>query len=322
MFLARPVVRPSLAIAGGVIGIVAISGVAGIAIVVAVLLSGLVLNYLFACRAVNTVGLNVVLPPVGVVGEQMNWSVRVAGGAGEPLFVGADAQQRVAVYEGQAATLPVVLDRRGVYGVARLRAVSAGPLSLPLHAARFVNIDLAIPICVTPARIANQLLLDLLMRELVGEDGEGDRRGRSLGEPHHLRAYQPGDPARLVHWPASARSGALVIREPERMGATNSICIVIDHLDGSKRGERMLSEAAWLCDRLVEHHVIVHLVTFAESQRSERVTSTRRIDWLLAEADVWRGTQHNELPGMAHLRVVDGCWELDGNVLAPAGVLS
>jgi uncharacterized protein (DUF58 family) len=30
-----------------------------------------------------------------------------------------------------------------------------------------------------------------------------------------LRAYQPGDPPRLVHWPATARQGALQVRVPE-----------------------------------------------------------------------------------------------------------
>jgi hypothetical protein len=42
-----------------------------------------------------------------------------------------------------------------------------------------------------------------------------------------VRPYVPGDPARLVHWPTSARRGELVVREHEPPPAVG-IAIVVD----------------------------------------------------------------------------------------------
>ncbi len=41
------------------------------------------------------------------------------------------------------------------------------------------------------------------------------RDGR-FGEPRGVRPYEPGDPRRSVHWPASAHRGELMVREAER----------------------------------------------------------------------------------------------------------
>jgi uncharacterized protein (DUF58 family) len=42
-----------------------------------------------------------------------------------------------------------------------------------------------------------------------------------------LRAYQPGDPPRLVHWPATARQGSLQVRVPEPT-TTLQVSLVLD----------------------------------------------------------------------------------------------
>jgi uncharacterized protein (DUF58 family) len=42
-----------------------------------------------------------------------------------------------------------------------------------------------------------------------------------------VRPYEPGDPARLVHWPSSARAGDLVVRELEPP-AVAGLAIVLD----------------------------------------------------------------------------------------------
>jgi uncharacterized protein (DUF58 family) len=327
------VIRPSLAIAVAAVGFVALSGAAGLSAVAAVLLVALILNFVAAAVSVRSTRLSAILPPTGIVGERMNWSVVVGSPSHGPVFVGADAKQRVPAEVGTTATIPVVLDRRGVYGVARLRAVSPGPLSLPLHAARFVDIDLVSPICVAPRRVANEDLLDAVLRSSVAGDGDFDRRGPSHGDPHHLRAYQPGDPARLVHWPVSARLGGLVVREPERVGGVQSVVVIVDFLDGSHRGELMLSETAWLCERLIETGLSVKLVTWNEGARASRVRSVRELDWALADADTWNGerwadesardsgsvTRFGHVPTV---RVFDGRWTIDTSQIGPAGARS
>ncbi len=42
------------------------------------------------------------------------------------------------------------------------------------------------------------------------------RRPAESGEPRGVRPYQPGDARRSVHWPASAHTGTLMVREYER----------------------------------------------------------------------------------------------------------
>ncbi len=333
---ARPVLRPPLAMAVLAVGMVAVSGAAGLSVVAAVLLVALILNFFAASWSVKGTRLSAILPPTGIVGERMNWAVVVGSPSRGPVFVGADAKQRVPAEVGETAIIPVVLDRRGVYGIARLRAVSPGPLSLPLHAAVFVDIDLASPICVAPRRLANELLLDAVARSSVAGDGDLDRRGRGQGDPHHLRAYQPGDPARLVHWPVSARSGGLVVREPERVGGVQRVTVIVDFLDGSRRGELMLSETAWLCEQLIENGLVVTLVTWNEGLRVSRLGSVRELDWALADADIWGGERWgtDDPPGPDYrptdgvttfghvpaVRVVEGRWTMDAIPVAPAGV--
>ncbi len=317
MNFARPVVRPAFVAGTALLGLGIVSGATGVALVASVLFIATMTNFCTASWWVSRISLDLVLPPSGIVGEQMNWSVLAQPVGRMPVFVGADSRQRVPVLDEPIA-LPVVLDRRGVYSIARLRVSSSGLLSLPLHAGQFVDVDLTMPICVAPKRREHRDVLDAVLTALAGGDGELDHRGRSLGDPHHLRAYQPGDAARLVHWPASARSGSLVVREPARIGGLTSITVVIDFLDGSKRGERMLSEAAWLCDQLVERGVTVAMfVTTDELARREMVTSIRQVDALLAEADPWFGLPPVIGPSPA-LRVVDGFWVLGPSDVAAA----
>lgn len=313
MKIARPVIRPALVGGTAVLGLGIVSGASGVALVAAVLLVATIVNYASASWWVSRLSLDLVLPPSGIVGEQMNWSVLVRPIGRMPTFVGADLRQRVAVLDEPIA-LPVVLDRRGLYSVARLRVTSSGLLSLPLHAGQFIDVELAMPICVAPKRRELPEVLDAVLTSLSASDGELDHRGRSLGDPHHLRAYQPGDPARLVHWPASARSGSLIVREPERVGGLTTITLVVDFLDLSKRGERMLSEAAWVSDELVERGVAITMVGVINGiARQELVTSIRQVDALFAEADPWVGAPPPPTTGSASLRVVDGFWVLSSS---------
>ena len=39
------------------------------------------------------------------------------------------------------------------------------------------------------------------------------RRGGGMGEEYELRAYQPGDPVRMIHWKLSSKSEELILRE-------------------------------------------------------------------------------------------------------------
>jgi uncharacterized protein (DUF58 family) len=61
----------------------------------------------------------------------------------------------------------------------------------------------------------------------------GVQMGDSMGEPRGIRAWQPGDSAKRIHWPASARSfvrgQGLRVREFDPPGFTPSNCLVMFH---------------------------------------------------------------------------------------------
>jgi uncharacterized protein (DUF58 family) len=50
----------------------------------------------------------------------------------------------------------------------------------------------------------------------AGSSDPGSARGRPSAEASGLRAYAPGDPFRHIHWRASLRRGAILVRDRER----------------------------------------------------------------------------------------------------------
>ncbi len=61
------------------------------------------------------------------------------------------------------------------------------------------------------------LAADARIRALLGTSGEDASRARSTGqdEVRGVRGFEPGDPRRSVHWRATARHGALMVRQSE-----------------------------------------------------------------------------------------------------------
>jgi len=107
--------------------------------------------------------------------------------------------RRTATRRGVVEGGPVVLSSSGPFGVAEGRRTVAAE-------GRTVVFPRIVPV----------RALQLLGDPAVGADDELPR-GRGPGrEFHGIREYQRGDSLRHVHWPSSARHGALVVREFER----------------------------------------------------------------------------------------------------------
>ena len=77
------------------------------------------------------------------------------------------------------------------------------------------------------------------------------RRGGGMGEEYELRAYQPGDPVRMIHWKLSSKSEELILREVlERPEAVP--VLTFDHLGPLDALDEVLDRLWSLSNALLE----------------------------------------------------------------------
>jgi uncharacterized protein (DUF58 family) len=121
--------------------------------------------------------------------------------------------------------VPRVAARRGVFHTIRVELRSSAPLGVFVRS-RFVRVTLPVPLMVAPrpTRAAPRL------RPRPDHAAISSAFSSAYGPGDTVRAvrpYVPGDAARLVHWPTSARRGSLVVREHEPPPAVG-IALVVD----------------------------------------------------------------------------------------------
>jgi uncharacterized protein (DUF58 family) len=143
---------------------------------------------------------------------------------------------------------------RGRRRLPRLRATTAFPFGL------FVKIG--------PPLIFDEEVLVLpavhpVSPRDVGLATSGETVARRRGRGHdlyNLRAYREGDEPHLIHWPTSAKSGSLMVRELEE-DTTEDTRIVLTGAGAAdgERLERALSEAASLAVHLLRRGTGVEL---------------------------------------------------------------
>jgi uncharacterized protein (DUF58 family) len=319
----RPVVRPSLVLL--LLLFVLGTALPGISTVVpaAAFMLAVVVNFLLARRHVKVAAFQLATPPIGRSGDVMNWTVTTDGVApdlGGWLLIGASRVQRVPVVPGRAATLPVVLDKRGVYSIAQLQLMSVGPLFLPLHAGASVRRDLATPLVIAPALIEVPELLAAVRSRRAGE-GDQPGGGDVPGGPESIRPFQLGDRMSAVHWGATARTGEVHVKELEQLGGAALVTLVVDHVDGSDTGERILAEATWLTHQLLAQGMAVHLLT---PQVRVTVHSATHADEVLAGVapgvvPVVPAGQRVLAKDVGDVRVIEGWWMVDQQRVVLAG---
>lgn len=113
---------------------------------------------------------------------------------------------------GQTGRLELVPERRGVVEVVGVEAECAAPLGLVWWRARR-RMRLDPPMVVGPAVIDH----DVRSTGDAGPEG-GEVGGARAGEgdvTRGARPYRPGDPVRLLHWPATARRGVPMVKDLE-----------------------------------------------------------------------------------------------------------
>ena len=180
--------------------------------------------------------------PDTTVGERHDVHVQLHGNAGrvEVRVVDPPGEWWCTASPAQG-TMPRVAGRRGVFHTIRVELRTSAPLGV-FQRCRFVRISLPVPVTVAPRptlaapRLRSRPDDDALSTPPSAAHGAGDT-------VRAVRPYVPGDAARLVHWPTSARRGTLVVREHEPPPAVG-IALVVDLNGSAEDVEAAASRAA------------------------------------------------------------------------------
>ncbi len=172
------------------------------------------------------VRVDVVSPPDAIVGEEIDLRVHVQGGARR-------VELRVLDPPGQWWQTPVPVDgtvphlatRRGVFQMVRVQVRTSVPLGVFVRT-RTLRVTLPAPVTVAPKPANARPVLLALPDDQPTAPASIPQRG-SGDAVRSVRPYVPGDPARFVHWPTSARRGDLVVREHEPPPAMG-VALVVD----------------------------------------------------------------------------------------------
>jgi uncharacterized protein (DUF58 family) len=165
----------------------------------------------------------------------------------------------------------VVPDRRGVVCDVAVELRAGGPLGLVWWTRRG-RLPLEHPIEVGP------LPEEPARLPLAGAGGAGGdpRAGAGLDVVRSVREYVPGDPARLVHWPTSARRGSLAVKELDDP-ASRRLAVVVDLRGDPDAAEAAASRAAGLATRALREGLAVVMAT-AEDDGGRLAAVKTRLD--------------------------------------------
>lgn len=214
------------------------TGAGWVVVVGCVLAAALVTGVVQPWWSLRRVRLALTGPPDGLAGAPLGMVLTVTGAfgpvvvrlmdppAGGPVFVAAPAS-------GAVTAVPT---RRGLVHTVTLDLSCSGPFGFVAWSARR-RVRLPAPVAVAPrprpgpAPVPEGLTSGAASRT---RSGDGDlTRG--------AREYRDGEPIRLVHWPATARTGTVMVRETETETAPRLRAVV------DLRGDPDLAEvvAGW-----------------------------------------------------------------------------
>ncbi len=145
--------------------------------------------------------------------------------------------------------------RRGVLTHLRVEVVTAAPLGLARWRRRF-RVALTVPVEIAPRR--EPTLCPIVAGDTLAP---AELRTTTLGATEltrGVREYLDGDPIRSVHWPATARTGAVMVREYE--GPRRPVVVIVADLRGPDP-EGVASRAAGMADDALRVGARVELAT-------------------------------------------------------------
>ncbi len=197
---------------------------------------------------------------------------------------------------GGVELLSLVPECRGVYDHVVLEVATAAPFGF-LWWRKTVVVDLPRVLHVGP-RLGRPLPLPGGREDTTG--GGVLDSSVQVGQPRGIRPYRAGDHRRWIHWPATAHSGELMVREME--GPTAEPVTLEIHLPAeAEAAERMAERAMATVVALVDRGASVLLVTTENGgQRvgsvGDRRAAGRRLARAVAEPDAPRAVAEPDAP--------------------------
>jgi uncharacterized protein (DUF58 family) len=156
--------------------------------------------------------------------------------------------------EGDVLAVPA---HRGVLDSVLVEVHSAGPLGLVGWRKR-LRVGLDAPIDVAPRPLVTRYVPPSGAQPVVRAEPHAGARGQET--TRGVRDYVDGDPIRLVHWPSTARTGSVMVRELE--GPEQPRLVLVVDLRGEPHdAELAASRAAGLAIAALQSSVRVDLAT-------------------------------------------------------------
>lgn len=267
----RRVKAPALvtaALAAAFFGISRTSGSGWATVLVACLLGGLLAGSLLPAVHLQRCAIEIKTPTDATVSLAM--TVQVDGKHG---ILAEIPELSTGLFHATSGALTTYPARRGVAKGLTLRLRSSWPLGM-IEWARVQPVRLSQPLEIGP------LPIEIDPSETTPHSSAGDQNLRGV------RPYRPGDSIRTLHWPATAKTGHMMVRETD--GTTVApIIIVVDLVGPEAAVEPTASRAAGLAIAAIARGVPVIMATAeVEGPRTAAVTSPLEVSRRLARAVV------------------------------------
>ncbi len=258
---------------------------APLVIVGAASLAIIVVGVVWPIVALRGVAVAVIQPRDVNAGQTINVSVNITGSATSCMVRLIDPPSPWVHAHGPCTgVISLAAPHRGLYHGCRVELKTSGPLNV-FTRHRWYSTRFASPLAVGPQAVT-----------VVAPIGAANNTNEApaIGAPaaaseavRNVRPYVSGDAARAVHWPSSARTGALVVREFEPP-IRSAIAIVCDLRHGEPATvERAASIASGLARDALQRGDACVLVTREQGGAvCEAVVSNHQVDRRLASAVV------------------------------------
>ncbi|MBW3557750.1 MAG: DUF58 domain-containing protein [Actinobacteria bacterium] len=278
--------RPALAVLAvsfGLFGIARTTGSGWLIVILAGVGGTMALAAVLPAVGLGRVTVTVEAPRDATVGRSVELTVDL-GGRTRPLKLrplGLDSPWTGVIIPCRGR-LPVTPRRRGVVGEVRVELRSAAPLGL-VWWRRKVTVPLARPMEVGPRP------LDSTSAPAAGRSSDASTpagaSATTADAVRTIRDYVAGDPIKLVHWPATARAGELMVKDLESSEMPSLVVAVDLSVGGPDAVEEAAGRAAGLATAALRSGTAVTLLTSeATGPRSAVVTSPAEVGRRLARA--------------------------------------